>query len=575
MKVLDNMGIGTRSLDSGIENSEEEFRNMARNRDIGIMLQNQHAEILLCNTNIITETVQSEVCTFTDIADRKLIEMALIESEAKFRQTFDLLPIGIVMVSLDKHFLHCNKAFSDSVGYLPEELEGKTIEEVTCPDDRQFGMTEMQSIINRETETSIVQKRYIHKNGSIIWGEETTSLRRDKNNKPLYFITGVRDITERKKAETELRFQSEIMRIMVEAVYLVRIADGIIVYSNSQFEILFGYGPGEMVGKHVSIVNVPFEKKTEETAAEIKKIISVQGHWEGEVENIRKDGTHFWCYASVSIFDHLQFGKVLISVHTDITNRKRTESEIGKQNAELGQRIIKRTEQLEAANKDLEAFTYSVSHDLRSPLRSVRAFTKILTEEYETILDEEGKRICRIITSSATHMDELIDNLLSFSKIGRSQMASTLINMRSMAASVYEEIIPAMEKSRTKLRIGTLPETYGDPNLIRLVWVNLISNAIKYSSKEKISEITIGSRFEEGKIIYFIADNGVGFDMHYVHNLFRVFQRLHSEEEFEGNGVGLAIVQRIILRHGGKVWAEGEVGKGALFHFSLPVKNKR
>jgi PAS domain S-box-containing protein len=252
-----------------------------------------------------------------------------------------------------------------------------------------------------------------------------------------------------------------------------------------------------------------------------------------------------------------------LSVVRDIT-------ELRKLNEELEKRVTLRTKQLEAVNKELEAFSYSVSHDLRAPLRAVHGYSKILLVDYENKLDDEGKRLCGVILSGTLKMSKLIDDLLSFSRLGKTSLGLELIDMKSMAGSVFTEITSEKNVLRTKLKIGKLQKAYGDTNLIRMVWNNLISNAIKYSSKEDISEISIGSYIEKEMIIYSVKDNGVGFDMQYAHKLFNVFQRLHSESEFEDNGIGLANVQTIILKHNGKVWAEGKVGKGATFFFSLP-----
>ena len=204
----------------------------------------------------------------------------------------------------------------------------------------------------------------------------------------------------------------------------------------------------------------------------------------------------------------------------------------------------------------------------------MHGYTNILLEEYQNLLDDEGKRICGVIASSATQMGELIDDLLSFSRIGRSSMNPSLLDMKTLVNSAIDDAKSMESEQEIKIHIDKLIDAEGDPHLIKLVWNNLISNAIKYSSKEIISEISIGS-YRKGKAIsYFIRDNGVGFDMKYANKLFGVFQRLHSDREFEGNGVGLAIVNRIILRHGGNVWGEGEVGKGATFYFSLATGNK-
>jgi PAS domain S-box-containing protein len=508
-----------------------------------------------------------------DITYWKQAEQALRESEERFSKSFRTSPISFMIANIeDGRIIEINDAFSSISGFTREEALGNTT-------------LNMKIWVHEEDRKHIIDSL---REGNAILHQETLLQAKDGNVSTVLLsaqviklanrnciISSIEDITKRKEAEDELRIQSEIMSHMAEAVYLVRMEDGIIVYTNSKFEELFGYGPGDMTGKHVSIVNAPAEKSPEQTAIEIMNQLDKKGFWTGEVLNIKKDGTVFWSHANVAIFNHSKYGKVLVSVQEDITDRKNAEFQIKKLNEELEVRVIQRTQLLEAANKELEAFSYSVSHDLRAPLRSVHGFTKILLEDYEANLDEEGKRICGVISSSATQMGELIDDLLSFSRIGRSSLNPSVIDMKKMAMVIFEGMTSPAERKRIKLNIGKLQKAFGDVALFGQVWTNLISNAIKYTSKNDVSEISIGSKITGDMIIYFIKDNGVGFDMQYAHKLFGVFQRLHSEAEFEGNGVGLAIIQRIILKHGGKVWAEGEVGKGATFYFSLPSQDKR
>jgi light-regulated signal transduction histidine kinase (bacteriophytochrome) len=258
----------------------------------------------------------------------------------------------------------------------------------------------------------------------------------------------------------------------------------------------------------------------------------------------------------------------IFGISHDITERKRAEQAIRQLNADLEAQA----EQLQAANKELEAFSYSVSHDLRAPLRAIDGFTRILVEDYESLLDEEGKRICGVISREARRMGQLIDDLLSFSRLGRKEMYTSRIDMNALAAAVFEELIKEETRERIDFELARLPMARGDTSLIRQVWVNLLSNAIKFTSKKERSVIEVGSKHTREENIYYVRDNGAGFDMEYANKLFGVFQRLHSESEFNGTGVGLAIVQRIVRRHGGRVWAQGEAEKGATFYFALPRK---
>ena len=226
---------------------------------------------------------------------------------------------------------------------------------------------------------------------------------------------------------------------------------------------------------------------------------------------------------------------------------------------------------LNMANKELEAFTYSVSHDLRAPLRAIEGFSKFLVKDYTDKLDDEGKRFIRVIRENTKKMDQLITDLLNLSRVTKSEMKFTTINMKHLAETTFDEITTEEEKQVFEIKIDNLPDTQGDVTLIKQVWSNLIGNSLKYSSKSKKKKIEIGTLKEENLCTYFVKDYGAGFNSKYTNKLFGIFQRLHKDSEFKGTGVGLAIVKRILDKHNGKIWAEGEVNEGATFYFSLPA----
>lgn len=267
----------------------------------------------------------------------------------------------------------------------------------------------------------------------------------------------------------------------------------------------------------------------------------------------------------------VELGRVLDDLHEQIQARQQAEREIRRLNAELEQRVEQRTLELQEANNELEAFSYSVSHDLRAPLRHMDGFSRILQQEYGTQLPEEARHYLDRVRSATTHMSSLVEDLLQLSKLGRQSPQLCRVALRNLVEEARAETLLAAGDRKIEWRIGDLPEAQVDASLFRQVWINLLSNAIKFSRNQPKPVIEIGSRDQHGETILFVRDNGAGFDPRYADKLFGVFQRLHRQDEFEGTGIGLATVQRIIKKHGGRVWAESQPGQGAAFYFTVPT----
>ncbi len=259
-----------------------------------------------------------------------------------------------------------------------------------------------------------------------------------------------------------------------------------------------------------------------------------------------------------------------LQVVHDITDMRTYQEKVERLNVELEARVAERTTQLEAVNKELEAFAYSVSHDLRAPLRAVDGYSRIIEEDYVNVLDSEGLRLFGVIKRNIKKMDQLILDLLALSRVNRTELVKSKIDMIAMVNSLFNEVVTVELREKVKFTVQNLPEVYGDSVMMKQVWINLLSNALKFSATREVITIEVGGYSENGTNTYYVKDNGVGFNQKYANKVFEIFQRLHSSKEFEGTGVGLSIVQRIIHRHGGSVRAEGEENQGATFYFSIP-----
>lgn len=326
--------------------------------------------------------------------------------------------------------------------------------------------------------------------------------------------------------------------------------NGLIKLVNPFAQKIFGFDDAEMQGKYLGDLTPELKLN------ELSKLARAENGLRVDSIAKRRDGTIFPVEVTVNMYASRGIYYLVVFV-IDITHRKEQEEALKSQKRSL-----------EEVNSELETFSYSVSHDLRAPLRAVGGYAKMLEEDYNDVLDQKGKRLITVIQESASKMGLLIDELLQFSRLGRKELTKTVVDMKAIAETALYELNKSVQHS-AEITIQTFHPALADASLMSHVWANLLSNAIKYSSKTESPRIEIKSEERDGKIIYSIKDNGVGFDMQYSHKLFGVFQRLHTSDEFEGTGVGLATAQRIIEKHGGKIWADGKVGVGATFYFFL------
>lgn len=408
-----------------------------------------------------------------------------------------------------------------------------------------------------------------------------------------------------KNSYDKVKLHSMLLENLLEGIHMVSASDKIIRYTNSRFSEMFGYDKDELTGCHVSILNAPGNMLPQEIYQNISEQLNNNGLWQGNLQNIRKDGTVFWSRAKVLKIEHPVHKEIWLTVQEDITEKKLAEEEILKLNAELEQRVLERTAQLEASNSELESFCYSVSHDLRSPLRGIDGWSLAVMEDYADKLDEQGHKFLQRIRAEAGRMNQLIDDLLKLSRTTRTELLTRYIDISELAFKVFTAMVGNYPGRPVNFLIQPGLTARADPALLDIALTNLLGNALKFTSEVSMPIIEFGTMQQEmhpintkkivclsenpvrkaenaiqtdelcniseklNRQIFFIRDNGAGFDMRYSRKLFGAFQRLHKASQFPGTGIGLAIVQRIINKHGGKVWADASVNQGATFYFTL------
>ena len=506
------------------------------------------------------------------ITERKRTEEALRESEQLYRAVVENVADGIgINVGSTRAFV--NEAFLKIHGLSdPSQIVGGPMDRFIVPEDRQLVIERTLARQRGEPVPHVYEYRIRRPDGEVRTVQTSAA--------PIVYrgqaaaLAALRDRTEEKLAEQLLRDSENKFRSVVEtATDAVVSTDGSgrIIFFNKSAQQTFGCGAEEVLGKTVALL-IPERFHVLDAEGFIRCVSSGEEPLLGatvEMIGRRRDGTEFPLELSLATWES-NGAPFFTAFIRDITKRKHAEKTI----TQLNEDLKKYTEQLQAMNQELEAFSYSVSHDLRAPLRAIDGFSRILIEEHAGSLSPEAQRLLNVVRSNTQQMGTLIDDLLAFARLSRQSFDCTTIDMAAVAQVALEELKKAEPRARVPVTIHPLKPAQGNVSLIQQVMINLISNALKFSRLRAQPRVEIGCFPDRNENTYFVKDNGVGFDMAYADKLFGVFQRLHSVEEFEGTGVGLAIVKRIINRHSGRVWVDAKADEGATFYFTLPAANK-
>ncbi len=521
-----------------------------------------------------------------EVTESKRTLAALRESEHRFDLALRGAELGTWYWRISTDEVHYDERWARMLGYGSDEIEPhfRSWEKLVHPDDKPVVFKALKDHMEGRTAYYRAEHRLRHKSGHWVWVLTCGSvLEHDREGRPIRAGGTHLDITARKTTEESLRkeaaFRGSVIAKAAEGLCVCRrISDSRILHFsiwNDRMKAITGYGVEEIneLGWHEALFQDRVER--ERAGDQLRRVFDGGDLTGVEWRITDKAGSERIVEVSTSLLDSADQGPNVLTLINDVTDRRRAEAEIRELNRTLEQRVAERTAELEAVNGELECFCYSVSHDLRAPLRVIDGFSMALEEDCAESLDEKGRRHLHRVRSEAQRMGGLIDDLLRLSRLTRARMHWERVNLSSLAGEILDELRNADPHRRVESRIAPGLLADGDQRLLRIALENLLSNAWKFTSRNEVARIEFDATEVGDDSVFFVRDDGAGFDMEYRGKLFGAFQRLHSDSEFTGEGVGLATVQRVVHRHGGRIWAESKVNEGATFYFTLGERRRR